>query len=215
MRWILFQTLLIGLFSLLMSPFVFSKDEGKLYEDLDGVFINALDQYPSLKKNEFSIGVDFLPVDPYWYGLGISGSYTRYLDKKWGWEVLNVNAIFQIEKSLLNGIAERLKLEPQEIVETTSYIISSNLKYVLSYGKNIFLDKYIRRNRTELIAGLGTIGTNQKNYLSVNLGFQIDFAINEKYSWKVEFIDYIAIGRSRGGFMDFATLKAQIAWRFK
>jgi hypothetical protein len=199
----------ISLIFLLVSLATYSQE----YEDLDGIYIKALDEYPSVKKNETTLGVNLLPADPYFYGVGLSGSYTRYLSKKWGWEVLSANFVFQIEKSLTNALAD--KGVQADSLESTSYILASNMRYVLSYGKNIFLDKYIRMNRTELLMGVGTIGTNVNNYISINLGVQFDFAINEEYSWKVELMNYTTFQRDRGEIFDFASIKAMLAWRFK
>jgi len=183
------------------------------YEDLDGIFIKAVDQYPALKKNEFSIGFNFLPFNPYRFGAGLTLGFSRYFNKKWGWEVLNADYVMPIDKGLVAALAGASQ-QPDGALEETNYIISSNLKYVLSYGKNIFFDKYIKLNRSEFKVGVGTIGTSQTNYISANIGFELDFSISEKMSWKIEFIDYITFQRGTGTFMDFGAFKAKLAWRF-
>jgi hypothetical protein len=53
-----------------------------------------------------------------------------------------------------------------------------------------FFDKLIRLTRTELIFGLGGMSTSEQTHITINTGFQLDFVMSEKFSWKVEFINY-------------------------
>ncbi len=220
----LLQFLMLG--CLLSSSFSFADTK---YEDLDGVFIKAVDNYPALKKNEFAIGAAFLPFDPYFYGIGITLAYTRYFNKRWGWEVLSGDFLFGIQTPLADEVLRvtanaGAPVEPDDF-EQTQFLVNSNLKYVLSYGKNIFLDKFIRLNRTELVFGLGTIGTtgqisskggSGETYIAVNLGFQLDFSISKTMSWKLEYMNHINLQRNNVGnnFLEFGEFKGMLAWRF-
>ncbi len=211
----------------MLSPTISYSDTE--YEDLDGVFIKAVDNYPALKKNEFAIGATFLPFDPYFYGIGISLAYSRYFNKKWGWEVLSGNFLFGIQTPLADEILEETAkagnpIESEDL-EQTEFMVNTNLKYVLSYGKNIFFDKYIRLNRTELLFGLGVIGTSGQidtgggsgqTYIAANLGFQLDFSITKTMSWKLEYMNHINLERSGVGnnFLEFGEFKGMLAWRF-
>ncbi len=205
------------------------------YEDLDGIFIKAVDNYPALKKNEFAIGATILPFDPYFYGFGVTLGYTRYFNKKLGWEVLSGDFIFNIQSPVTAAIVERTAnaadpVEPTDI-EQTQFMVNSNLKYVLSYGKNIFLDKHIRLNRTEILGGIGVAGTSGRlgttggsggTYILINLGFQLDFSISKTMSWKLEYMNHFNtnIGkdeltrREGNNFLELGEFKAMLAWRF-
>ncbi len=205
------------------------------YEDLDGIFIKAVDNYPALKKNEFSIGATVLPFDPYFYGFGITLGYTRYFNKKFGWEVLSGDFIFNIQTPLTKEVVEvtagaGTPVQPDDI-EQTQFMVNSNLKYVLSYGKNIFLDKHIRLNRTEILGGIGIAGTSGKlgvvggsgaTYILVNLGMQLDFSISKTMSWKLEYMNHFNTNlgkdepdaRQGNNFLEFGEFKAMLAWRF-
>jgi len=205
------------------------------YEDLDGIFIKAVDNYPALKKNEFAIGATVLPFDPYFYGFGVTLAYTRYFNKKFGWEVLSGDFIFNIQTPLIKEVVKRTAsagnpVQPTD-VEQTQFIVNSNLKYVLSYGKNIFLDKHIRLNRTEILGGIGIAGTSGRlgttggsgaTYILINLGFQLDFSISKTMSWKVEYMNHFNTNlgkddltkREGNNFLEFGEFKAMLAWRF-
>lgn len=198
---------------LLTSCVVFAQD--KEFEDLDGVMISAIEEYPSVKKNEFAVGMTLMPFDPYFTSYGINLAYSRYLNKRWAWEVLNASMVFGTEKALVNGLAENQGLQPRDQIEQNSYIVTSNMKYVLSYGKSIFFDRYIRMTRTELIGGVGSLSTTKNNYFTVNAGIQVDFVVSEHFSWKFEFINYFTFDRPEADLLDTATVRLMLAWRYK
>lgn len=184
------------------------------FQDLDGVTIKAIEEYPSIKSNEFTVGFTALPFDPYYYGYALNLGYNRYFNKKWGWNVLDLMFIFGSEKPLTTGLVEDYSVSPSTI-EKAEFLLVSNAKYVLSYGKSIFFDKYIRLTRTELIFGLGGMSTSEQTLVTVNTGIQLDFVMSEKFSWKVEFVNYYPPSKSDVSFLDYAALSLKSAWRFE
>lgn len=182
------------------------------FQDLDGVEIKAIEEYPSIKSNEMTVGFTALPFDPYYYGYALNLGYNRYFNKHWGWQVLDGMFIFGAEKPLTTGLVDQ-GIAP-EVIEKAKFLLSSNVKYVLSYGKSIFFDKYIRLTRTELIMGTGGLITSEKTYVTVNLGIELDFVMSEKFSWKFDFINYFPPGKSDVAFFDYATIGLKSAWRF-
>jgi hypothetical protein len=107
------------------------------FQDLDGVKIKAIEEYPSIKTNEFTVGFTALPFDPYYYGYGLNLGYNRYFNKKWGWNVIDLIFVFGAEKPLTTGLVENRNVSP-ETIEKAEFLLMSNAKYVLSYGKSIF-----------------------------------------------------------------------------
>ena len=184
------------------------------FQDLDGIEIKAVEEYPTIKANEFTTGFTSLPFDPYYYGFGLNLGYTRYFNKDWGWQVVDAMMVFGTEKPLTNGLVQNYRVAP-DTIEKIKFLASTNLKYVLSYGKSIFFDRYIRLTRTEAVAGVGALKTSEKTYLTVNLGVQLDFVMSENFSWKFEFINYYPLGKNDVAFLDYAALTLKSAWRFK
>lgn len=183
------------------------------FEDLDGVKIKAIEEYPSIKSNEFTVGFTSLPFDPYYYGYGLNLGYNHYFNKKWGWNVLDVIFVFGAEKPTTTGLLEEYDVSP-DVIEKAEFLLMSNAKYVLSYGKSIFFDKLIRLTRTELIFGLGGMSTSEQTLITLNTGIQLDFVMSEKFSWKVEFINYYPPGKNDVAFLDYAAIGLKSAWRF-
>jgi hypothetical protein len=186
------------------------------FQDLDGIEIKAVEEYPTIKANEFTTGFTSLPFDPYYYGFGLNLGYTRYFNKDWGWQVVDAIMIFGTEKPLTTGLVEDpdVRAAPSTI-EKAKFIVSTNLKYVLSYGKSIFFDRYIRLTRTEAIFGVGALNSSEKTYLTINLGIQLDFVMSENFSWKFEFVNYYPLGKTDVALLDYTALTLKSAWRFK
>lgn len=195
----------------LFSSSVFAQYE---FQDLDGVIIKAIEEYPSIKTNEFTVGFTSLPFDPYYYGYALNLGYNRYFNKRWGWNVLDVMFIFGTEKPLTTGLVENEGVNP-ETIEKAEFLLVSNAKYVLSYGKSIFFDKYIRLTRTELVFGLGGMSTTEQTLITINTGIQLDFVMSEKFSWKVEAINYYPPGKDDVAFLDYTAISLKSAWRFE
>jgi hypothetical protein len=209
--------------SILWLPLLFSLSWIQLvyaaeFEDLDGTYIEAIEEYPSIKKNEISAGFSYLPFEAFYYGYGINGSYTRYLNKNWAWEVISGVVIFRSEKGVTTALVDDFNASP-ETIDQADYAVGSNMKYVVSYGKNIFFDKFIRQTRTEIVAGLGSIAISSNletnNFVTLNLGAQFDFAISDHFSWKFEFINYYPVTRANTDFLDYGIFRLMLAWRFK
>ena len=210
MRKILKSLSLIYFLFLIVATNVHAQYE---FEDLDGVKIKAIEEYPSIKTNEYTVGFTALPFDPYYYGYGLNLGFNRYFNKKWGWNVVDLIITSGAEKPLTTGLAEKTALAPVAI-EKVEFLLASNAKYVLSYGKSIFFDKYIRLTRTEFIFGLGGMSTSEQTLITLNLGIQLDFVMSEKFSWKVEFINYYPPGKNDVAALDYAAIGLKSAWRF-
>jgi hypothetical protein len=186
------------------------------FQDLDGIEIKAVEEYPSIKSNEFTAGVSSLPFDPYYYGFALNGGYTRYFNKDWGWQIVDLMMIFGTEKPLTTGLVEDPDVQADpDVIEKAKFLASTNLKYVISYGKSIFFDRYIRLTRTEIIAGIGALNTSEQTYLTVNLGLQLDFVMSEHFSWKFEMVNYYPTGKADVAILDYTALTLKSAWRFK
>ena len=208
--WIYLITILLGS----LAPHFASAQY--VFQDLDGIEIKAVEEYPSIKANEFTAGFTSLPFDPYYYGFGLNGGYTRYFNKDWGWQVVDVMMIFGTEKPLTTGLVEDPDVQADpDTIEKAKFLASTNLKYVISYGKSIFFDKYIRLTRAEVIGGLGALNTSEQTYLTINLGIQLDFVMSEHFSWKFELINYYPTGKADVALMDYTALTLKSAWRFK
>jgi hypothetical protein len=170
-------------------------EQSSFRDTLDGVVVEAIDTYPNPRKNEFNFGMGIFPFSAYYNGFALNASYTHYYNQRYAWDVLNMTYCFPVDKSLSAELAEKYRVEPK-LIERLSYVFSSNLKFIHSYGKLIYMDQYLKYYRSSLIAGAGILGTTVQSYITANAGITIDFLITEKYAWKFEVIDHFTLTNS-------------------
>jgi outer membrane beta-barrel protein len=171
-------------------------DEGPFVrKPLDNVQIEALETYANPKRNELGIGGLIYPFSSYYNAFGVNGGFTHYFTDSFAWEVVNGTLYYTVLKDLTTELAENFNSAPQQIVYV-KHNISTNLVYVLSYGKLLVFNRLIRSFRASLIGGVGALGTSLTSQIAANVGLRSDFYITSVYSWRVEIRDAIAFKNS-------------------
>lgn len=159
---------------------------------LDGVTIEAVESYPSPKKHELGFGLGVYPFNPYYTAFSFNADYVWYMSRTWAWEIVNASAAFTVDSGLQSQLAQKWNVSPNQI-ERLNALFSTNIMYVHSHGKLLFLDHYIRYFRSYVIGGLGYVTTNMNGEMGVNVGLRVDAQISDSFSWKFEVRDMIAI----------------------
>lgn len=160
-------------------------------QPLDGVKIEALETYQNPKRQQLDFGLLVLPLDPYYNGFGIDLGYTRYFDKTYSWQILDINYIYSVNKGLTSQLAENYNVNPTSI-ERLTFIVSTNLEYVIAYGKFVFLSNHIRYFRSSLVVGPAYATSNKRGTVGLNLGFRFETFVNDDFSWVFQIRDVYA-----------------------
>ncbi|GEM_PF-2138219 len=180
---------------------------------MDGVAIEAIEHYPNFNNQEYKFGVSLFPFNPYYNGLGVNAGYSYGYNKSLIWDVISVSYVFTVNKGLSSELAEDFGVNPK-LIEKLKYVVSSDCRYVHSFGKTIFLEKYIQSYRSSFLLGLANATTSLESNIALHFGFHFDFYISDRYSWKIELSDYVTI--PSGNFEDFnyISLKLMTGVRF-
>jgi outer membrane beta-barrel protein len=172
------------------------KDELKTEETynkaLDGVLIEAVENYPNPKRNELGLQLGLLPFKSYYNGFALTGDYIYYFNKTIAWEVINASYAFTVGTNLTTQLADKYGVAPNQI-EQVQFLVSTNIMYVFTHGKTVFLDDLIRYFRASVIGGVGLANTNLQSEFGLNVGLRIDAYINDNFSLKLEFRDMITL----------------------
>ena len=193
---------------------IFNTSYGQEYnKTLDGVVVEAIELFPNFNKSEMAFGFNMMPFDAYYHGFGFSGSYTYAFNKTLSWEIFSGSYIFTVDKYLTSELAEKYSVNPKRI-EKAQYVFSSNLRYVHSFGKNIFLEEYIHSYRSAFLFGLGNIATSINSRFAVHFGIHFDFFINKKYSWKIQLSDFVPFSGGSLDNFDYVTLTVLTGIKF-
>jgi hypothetical protein len=97
-----------------------------------------------------------------------------------------------------------------DVIEKVTFLVASNFLYTPIYGKTVLTKKFIRYMRISLLAGPAVVGTSIQTLLAFNFGLQFDTYINEKFSWKLEFRDYVTFL----GFRQYASFNVGVSMYF-
>lgn len=180
---------LIGIQAQANSDWLSDEPDKPGLRPLDGVQIEAIETYQNPKKRAVDYGLGIWPVNPYYNGFSLNLGYTHYFSKTYSWEVLNGDYVFTVDKGLTSELADRYSVNPESI-ERIRFILSSNLKYVHSYGKVIFLKEYIRYFRSSFLLGPALFATEKGeeaiSTIGFNLGWRIETFVDNDFSWKIE-----------------------------
>jgi outer membrane beta-barrel protein len=183
----------LSLLLLSLSPFLAHAAEEKVGErPLDGVSIEALETYQNPKGHQLDFGLGVWPLNPYFNGYSVDVGYNHIFNRTYSWEILRASYIYTVDKGLVAELANTYGQDPKNTIERPDFIVSSDFKYEIAYGKFIFANKYIRYFRSQLIAGPAFAHTNKGQVFGGDLGWGFEAHVNDNFSWKFEIRDYIA-----------------------
>jgi hypothetical protein len=160
-------------------------------QPMDGVNIEAVETYQNPKRQQIDFGLCVLPIDPYYNGFGIDIGYNHYYDKTYSWQFIDVNYIYAVDKGLTSQLAQDYNVNPRSI-ERLTFIASSNIQYVMAYGKFVFFKEHIRYFRSSLVAGPAFAVSNVRSTIGLNLGVRMETFINDDFSWVLQLRDVYA-----------------------
>jgi len=169
--------------------------EKGLYEPkpLDGVVIEAVEDYPNPLGNKLGLGVGLYPFNGYYTGLIFNGLYQHNFSHVFSWEMVNANYAFSFDKGLTTELADRFSVNPKKI-DRLKFLISSNVFFTFMNGKLIFLNDFIRYFRGSFGLGVGFVQTSLKNSISGNFGFRFETFLSQSFAWHLDVRDHLTIG---------------------
>lgn len=175
----------------------FAEEEKIGEKPLDGITIEALETYLNPKKHQLDFGLGLWPLNPYFNGFSVDVGYNIVFSRTSTWEVLRGSYVYTVNKGLTSELADNYNVDPKSQIERPDFILSTDYKYTISYGKFILNQTHIRYFRSHLIAGVAYAHTNKNQVLGIDLGWGVETFVNDDFSWKFELRDYIAsIGSS-------------------
>jgi outer membrane beta-barrel protein len=176
---------------------------------LDGVAIEAVETFVNPLNSEISFNLGFFPFNAYYAAFSGQFGYTYHYNSDYAWEILNAGYALTSQKALTAELANTYGVNP-DVIEKVTFLVASNFLYTPIYGKTVLTKKFIRYMRISLLAGPAVVGTSIQTLLAFNFGLQFDTYINEKFSWKLEFRDYVTFL----GFRQYASFNVGVSMYF-
>ncbi len=125
-------------------------------DDLKSGKVIAVQERPYRMAHEFNVATGVLPMDAFYTGLTLGGSYTLHLTELWAWEALSFHYSGNIDRGLENELGERWSVQPEGEPQV-QYLIGSHAVFTPLFGKLAFFNETILHASTFFALGGGLI----------------------------------------------------------
>jgi outer membrane beta-barrel protein len=164
----------------------------KTPKPLDGVLVEAVEDYINPKTSSFFLGVGIYPFDAYYNDISINAGYNYRINQTWSWDIINAGYFIPFERNLTSQLADKYSVNPVSI-EKLQYIITSDVVFTHTYGKFLFLEDYIRYFRASVFFGGGLVNTTQQSEAAGNFGARFEFFHADSFAWIIDVRDALTI----------------------
>lgn len=143
-----------------------------------------------LGSHEIASSIGVLPMDSFFKGLTLRGSYTYYFSHFLGWELFGGLWSFNIHNDLKQKLNEDFKLEPIPLGEL-NWILDSSAVLRPFYGKMVTLNRYTLTGEMYFIGGYALGGYSAALPSGINAGMGLRAFMSQYFSAKFEIRDYL------------------------
>lgn len=183
----------VALHGLLAPMSAFSAQfDPKTPKPLDGVLVEAVEDYINPKTSSFFIGVGIYPFDAYYNDISVNAGYNYRINQTWSWDIINASYFIPFDRDLESQLADKFGVAPTSI-EKLQYIVASNVVFTHTYGKFLFLEDYIRYFRASVFLGAGLVNTTQQSEAAGNFGARFELFHGDSFAWVIDVRDALTI----------------------
>ena len=125
-------------------------------DDLEAGRVIAVQDRPFRLAHEFTVSAGVLPMDAFYTGLSLGGSYTLHLTDLVSWEAISFHYAASVDKGLSDELLERWSVEDTD-EPVIQYLVSSHAIFTPLYGKLTLVNDSIVQVSTYLALGGGAI----------------------------------------------------------
>lgn len=172
--------------------------QAQLIFDVDRPRVFSIQERPYRLGHEFQLGLGIAPLDAFYVGGVISGSYTFHFSDFWAWEIASVNYSLNIDTTLEGNLEQDFGVRPvRGGGERINVFGSTSLVAKPLFGKLAIWNSTVVYAETFFSLGLGPFlsatanGENSFVDLATTVGFGVRFWLADAVSLRFEIRDYI------------------------
>jgi outer membrane beta-barrel protein len=177
-------------------------DDAPAASSMDGVWIEAVETYPALRKNSIDFGLGVYPFDPYYNAFAFTAGYTHSFSRSFAWEALSLSYLYTIDSSLREQLADEFEQNP-DLIKRPKLTLSSHLIFMRIFGKFTSTDDRVRYFRAGPMLGGGIFQNSQESFPTANVGLRLEMHVSEGFAWKIDVRDHVAVTRGFGNYVFF------------
>ena len=164
--------------------------------EVDAPRVFSIQPRPYRLGHEFSLGVGVLPLDAFYKGAVIGGSYTYHFSDFWAWEMANINYSLNIDTGLQGELLDKYNVRPVDASGGKITLIgTTNLVVKPLFGKLSLFNSTKVYAETYFNIGMGPVRLERQGhgtfYYASELGMGIRFWVVKAFSVKFEVRDYL------------------------
>lgn len=141
--------------------------------------------------HEFTVSTGILPMDAFYTGFSLGGSYTLHLSDLFAWEAANFHYSGNVDSGLEGTLAQRWSVAPTKEPEV-QYLLGSNIVLTPLFGKLTFFNRAILFGSTFLTAGGGVVRYTDGFRPMASIGPGIRLFWGQVVSTRLDFRNIIA-----------------------
>ncbi len=170
----------------LLPTFLYAESEKKT-DAFDLPQIVAVEKKMFDPKSDFTATLGILPLDAFYKAASLGFEYTRTLSENYRWGIINANAAFTSDTGLKKDLLTNFAVQPQGILDTIKYYVSSDLFYTPIYGKNLLFNQTVVRSEMSVILSAGAVQFNSGGTIPmIGAGGQLRFFSSSTLSYKFD-----------------------------
>ncbi len=170
----------------------------QLIFDVDRPRIFSIQERPYRLGHEFQLGVGVSPLDAFYVGAVLSGSYTFHFSDFWAWEIASINYSFNVDTPLEGNLFQDFGVLPARgggerinLFGTTSLIAKPLFGKLAVWNSSIvYAETFFSLGGGPFISATPT-GENSFVDLATNIGVGVRFWQSEALSVRFEIRDYV------------------------
>lgn len=160
-------------------------------DELNSGRVIAVQDRPFRMAHEFTVSAGVLPMDAFYTGLSLGGSYTLHLTELFAWEAVSFHYSGNVDKGLDSTLVERWSAQAEGEPEI-QYLVGSNVVFTPLFGKlSVFNDDIVFAS-TYLALGGGLAKYTDGFRPQVSVGPGIRLFWNQVVSTRLDLRNIIA-----------------------
>lgn len=160
-------------------------------DELDKGRVIAVQDRDFRMVHEFTLSTGVLPMDAFYTGYSLGGSYTLHFSDLFAWEAVNFHYSANVGSGLESTLAQRWDVAPTNDPEI-QYLLGSNLTVTPLFGKLTFFNQAILHAGTFVTVGGGVVRFTDGFRPQVSIGPGVRLFWGDVVSTRLELRNIIA-----------------------
>lgn len=152
--------------------------------EMEGGEVVVIQDRPVELRHEFAVGAAVLPLDAWYTGYALQGSYTYHPSRLVAWEVASGFLADDFDSGLQDELLDDFRLRPARFEKVRAGLFSHLVLKPL-YGKRAFMNEGSVTAETQLLLGAGIVEYSQSTRAAGDIGLSFRLHLLDWFSTRL------------------------------